>query len=158
VGLSVGPSVGGLLIDTLGWQWVFFIAVPFGLLGTALAWLVLPVTNRPTGEGAREAERFDWQGAALLGPAVALMLLALTYGNVWGWTSPILLLVAAAGVACAIVFWRTEQRSASPLVDPALLRIRTFSLGLLSGLLSYAVLFGSLFLLPFYFERILDRT
>src|SRR5712692_5472744 len=46
VGLSVGPSVGGLLIGTLGWQWVFFIAVPFGLLGTLLAWIILPQTVR----------------------------------------------------------------------------------------------------------------
>ncbi len=159
VGLSVGPSVGGLLIDLLGWQWVFFIAVPFGLLGTALGWLVLPLTSREAaGEGARQPERFDWLGAALLGPAVALILLGLTYGNTWGWTSPLVLLVGGAAIVCLVVFWWTEQRSASPLVDPLLLRVRTFSLGLLSGLLSYAVLFGSLFLLPFYFERVLNQT
>ena len=46
IGLSVGPSVGGLLIDALGWRWVFFIAVPFGLLGTIVGWLVLPTTRR----------------------------------------------------------------------------------------------------------------
>src|SRR5579884_323687 len=46
VGLSVGPSVGGFLIDALGWQWVFFIAVPFGILGTVGAWFVLPCTTR----------------------------------------------------------------------------------------------------------------
>jgi EmrB/QacA subfamily drug resistance transporter len=159
VGLSVGPSVGGLLIDTLGWQWVFFIAVPFGLLGTVLGWLVLPCTSRAAAlEAAREPERFDWPGAALLGSAVALILLALTYGNMWGWTSPLLLLVGLAAVVCLAAFWWTEGRSTSPLVEPALLRARAFSLGLLSGLLSYAVLFGSLFLLPFYFERILGQT
>ena len=159
VGLSVGPSVGGLLIDTLGWQWVFFIAVPFGLLGTVLGWLVLPCTSHAAAsEGARESERFDWLGAALLGPAVALILLGLTYGNTWGWTSPLLVLVCLAAVVCLAMFWWTEGRSASPLVEPALLRVRSFSLGLLSGLLSYAVLFGSLFLLPFYFERILEQT
>src|SRR5207237_3531384 len=51
VGLSVGPSVGGVLIDSLGWQWVFFIAVPLRLLGTALGWLVVP---RPTREAIAE--------------------------------------------------------------------------------------------------------
>jgi EmrB/QacA subfamily drug resistance transporter len=159
VGLSVGPSIGGLLISTLGWQWVFFIAVPFGLLGAGLGWLVLPLTTRrATGEGERVSERFDWLGAALIGPAVALILLALTYGNTWGRGSPMLLLVGAAAAACLVVFWRTEQRSVSPLVDLSLLSMRTFSLGLLSGLLSHAVLFGSLFLLPFYFERVLNQT
>jgi predicted MFS family arabinose efflux permease len=115
-----------------------------------------PAARRPA--RPREPERFDWLGAALLGPAVALILVGLTYGNTWGWTSPLLLLVGVAAVACLATFWWTEARSASPLVEPALLRVRSFSLGLLSGLVSYAVLFGSLFLLPFYFERILDRT
>src|SRR5262249_52174923 len=57
VGLSVGPSVGGLIIDALGWQWVFFIAVPFGLVGALLGWLVLPRTTR---DEVAEAEKFDW--------------------------------------------------------------------------------------------------
>jgi EmrB/QacA subfamily drug resistance transporter len=159
VGLSVGPSVGGLLIDSLGWQWVFFIAVPFGLLGTVVGWLVLPKTSRgAVAEVVHEPERFDWLGAALIGPAVALVLLAMTYGNAWGWTSPQLALTVALAALCLITFWMAESRSASPLIDPALLRIRSFSLGLVAGLLSYAVLFGSLFLMPFYLERILGQT
>ena len=159
VGLSVGPSLGGVLIDTLGWQWVFFIAVPFGVLGTVLGWLVLPQTSREaTAAAAHEQERFDWQGAALLGPGVALILLAITFGNTWGWTSPTMVLVVATAATCLATFWRTEQRSASPLIEPALLKVRSFSIGLLAGLLSYAVLFGSLFLLPFYLERVLGQT
>lgn len=159
VGLSVGPSLGGLLIDTLGWRWVFFIAVPFGLLGTIVGWLVLPRTNRAAiAEAASEPQRFDWLGAALLGPAVALVLLGLTYGNTWGWTSPAFALTVALAGVCLATFWIAEARSGSPLIDPALLRVRSFSLGLLAGLLSYAVLFGSLFLMPFYLERILGQT
>jgi EmrB/QacA subfamily drug resistance transporter len=159
IGLSVGPSVGGVLIDTLGWQWVFFIAVPFGLVGTVLAWLVLPTTTRDAAAKATgEPERFDWLGAALLVPSVALLLLALTYGNTWGWASARLWLVLALALICLAALWRAEATSISPLIEPALLRIRTFSLGLLAGLLSYAVLFGSLFLLPFYLERILGQT
>jgi EmrB/QacA subfamily drug resistance transporter len=159
VGLSVGPSVGGVLIDSLGWQWVFFIAVPFGLLGTVFGWLVLPRTSREAvAEVAHEPQRFDWLGAALLGPAVALVLLGLTYGNTWGWTSPRFALTVALACICLATFWIAEGRSASPLIDPALLRVRSFSLGLVAGLLSYAVLFGSLFLMPFYLERILGQT
>jgi EmrB/QacA subfamily drug resistance transporter len=159
VGLSVGPSLGGLLIDSLGWQWVFFIAVPVGLSGTVLAWLVLPCTTREAAaQAANEPERFDWVGAALLGPAVALLLLGLTFGNTWGWSSPPLLLTLTCGVACLVAFWIAEHRSVSPLIDPALLRVRSFSLGLLAGLLSYAVLFGSLFVIPFFLERTLGQT
>ncbi len=159
VGLSVGPSVGGVLIDSLGWQWVFFIAVPFGLLGTLLAWLVLPRTSHEAiADVVHEPERFDWLGAVLLGPAVAFVLLGLSYGNSWGWTSPWFFLTVALAGICLVTFWIAENRSASPLIDRGLLRIRSFSLGLLAGLLSYAVLFGSLFLMPFYLERILGQT
>jgi EmrB/QacA subfamily drug resistance transporter len=155
IGLSVGPSVGGFLIDALGWRWVFFIAVPFGLLGTLLAWLVLPCST----SGAREEEeRFDWLGALLLGPSVALVLLALTFANDWGWTSPALLGVTILAALCIGIFLATERRATSALVDMSLFVSRTFSMGILAGLLSYSVLFGSLFLVPFYLERVLNRT
>jgi len=158
VGLSVGPSVGGLLIDSLGWRWVFFIAVPFGLVGAVLAWLVLPRTRQTSVADASPApEQFDWLGAALLGPSVGLILLGLTYGNSWGWTSPTLLTTLGLAVACLAILVYVERRSASPLLDLGLLRLRSFSRGLVAGLLSYAVLFGSLFLIPFYLERILGK-
>jgi EmrB/QacA subfamily drug resistance transporter len=159
VGLSVGPSLGGLLIDSLGWQWVFFIAVPFGLLGTALAWLVLPRT-RPSSDAdpAQTRDQFDWLGAALLGPAVGLVLLVLTYANTWGWTSPTLLMTAVLACGCLSAFWYAERRSSSPLIDLQLLRLPSFSIGLSAGLLAYAVLFGSLFVIPFYLERMLGQS
>jgi EmrB/QacA subfamily drug resistance transporter len=154
VGLSVGPSVGGLLIAHAGWQWVFLIAVPFGLLGAAMGWLVLPQTHPTDATGERRRERFDWLGAGLFGPAIAAALVALTYANTWGWTSA--RLVATTGVAAVLLatFLVVEARAEQPLVDFALFRRRLFSAGISAGLLSYAVLFGALFLIPFYLERI----
>ncbi|MCA1644445.1 MAG: MFS transporter, partial [Chloroflexi bacterium] len=159
VGLAVGPSVGGLLIDAFDWRAVFFIAVPFGVVGSALAWLVLPQTHRPRTDAASTSiERFDWRGALLLGLTVALLVFALTNANTWGWTSPRLLLIVVAGLALLGAFLGAERRAMSPLVDFGLFRDRAFTLGIIAGLLSYAVLFGCLFLVPFYLERVLDRT
>jgi EmrB/QacA subfamily drug resistance transporter len=155
VGLSIGPSVGGFLIDALGWRWVFFIAVPFGVLGTVLAWLMLPCS---VSARDRAQERFDWVGAMLLGPSVALALLALTFANDWGWTSPQFLLASMSAALCVGLFLAAERRAISALVDMSLFCSRTFSVGIVAGLLSYAVLFGSLFLIPFYLERVLSRT
>src|SRR5579884_1615222 len=121
VGLAVGPSVGGLLIAALGWQWVFFIAVPFGLLGALLGWFILPQTQLVAAVAkARSAaagrERFDWLGAALFGPAIACSLFALTYGNSWGWTSARLLGVVGLAVLLLAFFVWVERRQAYPLV------------------------------------------
>lgn len=154
IGLALGPSVGGILIAHLGWQWVFFIAVPFGLLGATLGWLVLPLTGHlrvPTAP----PERFDWLGAALFGPAIAAVLVALTYAGVWGWRSPSLVVVLALAAGLLAAFLLVERRAAFPLIDFTVFHSREFTAGLGAGLLSYAVLFGSLFLLPFALERIL---
>ncbi len=157
VGLSIGPSVGGFLIGTLGWQWVFFIAVPFGILGTVVAWFVLPQTQIAESESLVRKERFDWGGAAIFGLAVGLALLALTYGNSWGWTSPRLIGVALAAPLALAIFAVIERRHSFPLIDLHLFRSRTFSTGIVSGLLSYAALFGGLFVLPFYMQRVLHH-
>lgn len=159
IGLSLGPSIGGLLIDSFGWRWVFFIAVPFGLLGAVLAWLVLPRTNPAVLQAAHQAqEGFDWTGALLLGPGVALLMVAVTFGNTWGWLSASLLGTTCVLLACLGFFFAAERRASSPLVDLSLFSSRAFGVGILAGLLSYAVLFGSLFLLPFYLQRILGQT
>ena len=156
VGLSIGPSVGGFLIGALGWEWVFYISVPFGLLGTLVAWFVLPQTARSAGPEA--SERFDWGGAVSLTVAIGLALLALTFGTSWGWTSPRLLAVAALSAAALTGFCWLERRVAWPLVDFQLFRSRVFSAGIASGLFSYAVLFGALFVLPFYLQRVLRHS
>jgi len=156
IGLSVGPSAGGILIGAFGWQWVFFIAVPFGLMGTIMAWFILPQTVRAGEVGP--PERFDWWGALTFALAVALALLSLSFGSTWGWTSPRLLACLVVTLAAAALFLVIERRALFPLVDFQLFRNRIFSCGILSGLLSYAVLFGALFLVPFLLQRILGYT
>lgn len=160
VGLALGPTVGGLLISLAGWQWVFLIVVPIGLVGAVMGWLVLPQTSLQikTVAGPVARERFDWLGTALFAPAMVAGMLALTFGNTWGWTSARLLLSVGAAAVFAVAFLVAESRMAYPLVDFALFRNRLFSAGVSAGLLSYGVLFGALFLLPFYVERILGRS
>jgi EmrB/QacA subfamily drug resistance transporter len=154
VGLAVGPSVGGFLIVSLGWRWVFYIAVPFGLIGAALGALVLPQTRHRT-ERIAARERFDWLGAALFGPSVALAVFGLTFANEWGWTSWPVLGSFGGALGLLAAFGLAERRAISPLVDFVVFRDRAFSGGILAGFLAYAVLFGCLFLVPFYVERVL---
>lgn len=153
VGLSAGPTIGGLLMDTLGWQWVFWINVPFGLAGALAAWFVIPLTQElPRGS------RFDWMGAVLIVPALAALMTVLNQGNAWGIASPALLGCALLAMTLLTLFVRFERHAEMPLIDFSLFRHGAFASGNIAGLLAYAALFGIFFLMPFVFVRIYGDT
>lgn len=149
LGLSLGPAVGGFLIASLGWRWVFYINVPAGILGAVLGWTVLPAMG-----GRREREPFDWMGAVLLAPGVISLMALLTFGSQLGWLSWQSGLLALAAVVFGLLFIRNQLDEPFPLVDLSLFRNDAFSSGIVAGLLSYTVLFGAFFIIPFYFERV----
>jgi EmrB/QacA subfamily drug resistance transporter len=148
IGLALGPTVGGFLLAVGGWRLIFLVNVPFGLLGMVAGLLVVPRSRH-----LQERVPFDWAGLALFFPAVVALFSALSLGNTKGWTSPAILGLVAAGTALGAVFVLRERRCADPMLDLALFRRSRFSAGIASGLLSYLVMFGVLFLVPFYFER-----
>lgn len=149
IGLGVGPAVGGLVLDTLGWHWAFWINVPFGLLGLLLGWFVLPQTRHLT-----EAGRFDWHGAFLIAPALTAVVAILNEGHAWGVRSPAFIACVVAAVVLPVLFVRAEHHAATPLIDFTLLRQRAFMTGNIANFLSYATLFGVFFLIPFVLVRV----
>lgn len=148
LGLSLGPLAGGLLIALGGWRLIFFINVPVGLVGTVLGWLLIPRTR-----DLQERTPFDWLGLALFIPAAVTLLLAISFGNELGWGSPAIVALFASAVAATTAFLARERRTRSPMLDLRLFRRVSFSVGIGSGLLSYLVLFGTLFVVPFYLEN-----
>ena len=153
IGLGVGPAVGGLILDTLGWHWAFWINVPVGLIGLVLGWLVLPQTKTLPDTG-----RFDWQGAILIAPALTAVVMVLNEGHAWGLTSPTLIGCVLFGGVFLALFVRAERRAATPLLDLHLLGKGGFLLGNAANFLSYATLFGVFFLIPFVLVRIYDDS
>jgi EmrB/QacA subfamily drug resistance transporter len=151
LGLALGPTLGGLLLAVASWRFIFFVNVPVGLLAVVLGWFLIPRSRDLT-----PRTPFDWAGLSLFFPAVVAFMAAISFGNDLGWSSPaiVVLLVGAVGLGVAFV-WR-ERRASSPMVDLRLFRRVPFSAGIASGLLSYLVLFGVLFLVPFYLERVLQ--
>jgi EmrB/QacA subfamily drug resistance transporter len=152
-GLCAGPALGGLILDTLDWRWVFWINVPIGLFGMVIGWLVLP----PTG-GLLEHARFDWKGAIVLLPALTAFMAVINEAHVWGATSSLLLGCAVAAVLLLALSVRIERRAAAPLVDLTLFRSGAFAAGNAAGLMSYAMLFGLFLLMPFLFIRVYQDT
>ncbi|HZU12106.1 MAG TPA: MFS transporter [Chloroflexota bacterium] len=147
VGLAVGPAVGGLLITLGGWRLIFFVSVPAGVLGMLLGWFLLPRSRH-----LHPREPFDWLGLGLFIPAVAAPLAAISFGADAGWTSPVIVGLLVIGGLCLGLFLHRERRTSFPLVHLGLFRSVPFSAGIASGLLSYLVMFGVLFIVPFYLE------
>jgi len=145
LGLALGPAIGGALLALGGWRLIFLVNLPAGAIGLALGWFLLPRSRsrRALGQG-------DRLGAVLLALAVAGPLLYLSLAGRAGYVNSHLLAVLAAGVLAAIAFVRRELRVAEPLIDLSTLRQPALSVGLSSGLVSYLVLFGTLFVVPYY--------
>ena len=146
IGLSVGPALGGILVDTAGWRWVFFVAVPLSVLTAALAALYL--RDRP--RSISQAQPFDVAGAVLLFISLTSFLMALGEAQENGWSSARLAGLAAVFLISAVAFVLIEQRAALPTVDLALLGDRFFAATATTGLLAYMAMFTAMFLMPFY--------
>ena len=148
VGLAFGPSVGGLLLAAGGWRLIFFVNVPFGIVGMVAGILLIPRSRH-----LQDRVPFDWQGFTLFFPAVVALFAAISFGNARGWTSPSILGLLVGGSILIVAFILRERRCPEPMLDLRLFRRSRFSAGITSGLLSYLVMFGVLFLVPFYLER-----
>ncbi len=148
IGLALGPTVGGLLLATGGWRLIFFVNVPFGLLGMIAGVLLIPRSRN-----LQDRVPFDWLGFTMFFPAVVALFVAVTFGNARGWTSPSIVGLLVGGSILVVAFLFRERRCVQPMLDLQLFRQSRFSAGITSGLLSYLVMFGVLFLIPFYLER-----
>lgn len=153
IGVSAGPIVGGLLLDALGWRWIFWTALPFGVSAFVLGWLVLPrSSDRPAGT------TFDWTGAVLLVPSLVLAILALNQVSVWPPASPAMILCVAGSAVFLALFIRQEKRAIAPLVDLKLFGNAAFAAGIVGVALGYALLYGMLFLMAFALQKGLDNS
>lgn len=150
---ALGPWVGGLLVDSFNWRYVFHLGVPFAALGIALAQLLLP-TRADTGP----RPGFDWIGFALLGFLLATLLSALSNGQRSGWDSDAILLeFALSGLAGAGFIW-WERRTHKPMLDLRLFRVAPFAAASLVSFILGAGLFGTIYLLPVFVQTIQGLT
>lgn len=148
IGVSAGPVVGGLLLGTLGWRWVFWVNVPFGVVAAIVGLLVLPQTT-----GLDKNKTFDWQGALLLTPALIGLAIALSELHAWGITSPGIIMCLVAGLVLFPIFVWRERNARAPLLHPDLFRFSAFRYGALAVFLSYALLYSMFLLMSFALVR-----
>ncbi|WP_308222107.1 DHA2 family efflux MFS transporter permease subunit [Janibacter melonis] len=126
VAFLVGPLLGGVLLDSVGWEWIFFINVPVGIAGLVAAWRLVPDLET-------RGHSFDWVGVVLSAVGLFAVVFAVQEGERYEWgtiTGPLsvpLLVVVGLVVLAAFVWWQSRVRP-EPLVPLGLFRDRNFSL------------------------------
>ena len=144
-GLAIGPLLGGVLLDSLGWRSIFYVRLPLGLLGLALGLLFLRETRR---DGA--AVRFDYAGAVTVFVGLVSLALATNQATAWGLTSAAFLGLLLFGAAMLGLFVYVERRAVQPIFDLSMFRNRVYSSGIASMVLYFMAVSTAFFLLPFF--------
>jgi EmrB/QacA subfamily drug resistance transporter len=119
--VAVGPLIGGVITESLGWEWVFFVNVPVGAVAIALALRYITEGRDPNAAG------IDWPGLVTFSGGLFLLVFALIRGNPEGWGSTIIVSLLIGAIVLLVAFFVIESRVPNPMLDLSLFRVPTFA-------------------------------
>ena len=149
VGIVVGPTLGGILIEALSWHWIFFVNLPIGIIGTWMVIRFVP-SRRPAG-----GQKFDVWGGLVFFATLLMFLLALTVGQQIGFASLLVLVLFLSSILLLLVFIYVEGKTRDPMLDLRIFRDRHFSVSMITAVITFISIAGATFLMPFYLENVL---
>lgn len=163
VGPAVGPVLGGYITDNMSWPWIFFVNLPVGILGIYLTWRnVYEPDDVRAEQRARAAElrkHLDWQGIVLMAIGIGAMMYVLEEGAAEDWFESdhivIATFIAVVGLTAFII---RELTAKAPVVDLRMFRDPTFASGTAISGLVFAMLMGSMFLLPVFTQELMHYS
>lgn len=148
VALTSGPIIGGILTSKLGWQSIFFVNVPVGIIGYFMGWKFL------LNKEVNKVQKFDIKGAVLVFFAMITLLLPLSNGENVGWSNPLIIASFVSSAVLFAAFIYTEIRAEAPMMDLTLFKNRLFTMSNISLLISFIAGFSIALLMPFYFQEL----
>jgi EmrB/QacA subfamily drug resistance transporter len=148
VGLAVGPTLGGVLTEVLGWRSIFLVNVVVGVVAVVLTFAFVSESKDPTDRG------IDLAGQALFIVGIGALTYALIEGPQTGWLSPLIAGLLAASVVVGVVFVRTELRVADPMMDVRLFGDRVYSVALITLFVVLFGIYGMMLVITQYFQNI----
>jgi EmrB/QacA subfamily drug resistance transporter len=147
LGPILGPVIGGAIITNVSWRWIFFVNIPIGIVALVLAFKFLKPSKR---EGNH---KFDLLGFLLLSPGLALLVYGLSeVGNQGGFSSSKVQFCCIAGLIMIMLFVLRSLKAPEPLIDMKLFKNKNFSIATICIFLTGATLYGTMFLLPLYYQ------
>ncbi|MFL5806919.1 MAG: MFS transporter, partial [Roseiflexaceae bacterium] len=151
----VGPSLGGIMTDTLGWRSVFYVNLPIGILAIVVLILTLPAALTPRAPNAR----VDWAGAATITLGISALLLAVEWGGQnMAWTSPTIVGLLLFSAAMLAAFVAIELRAPEPLMPLDLFKMRTIAICSAISLMLGFALFSLIFYTPLFAQGALGLS
>lgn len=143
----IGPAIGGVITDTIGWHWVFFVNLPLGALVLFIIWRTLP-----THKAADVDRHIDYLGATLLVAALVPILVGFTNKQFGEWTDPDVGGLIAVGLLLAAAFVWAESRAREPILPLSLFRIRAFTVSVAAMFLAVMGFFAAVVFLPRWYQ------
>ncbi|WP_299538566.1 DHA2 family efflux MFS transporter permease subunit [uncultured Streptomyces sp.] len=153
VSTALGPIVGGLLVEHVNWESVFYINAPIGIIALVVSAIVLPQSKSPTGH-----HRFDVPGVVLLALGMLVLVFGVVKGETWGWSSGSTLGTLAAGLVILVAFGWYETRIEHPLLPMRLFRSPALTIGTIITAINFFVLLGSIFFVMLYLQNVRGFT
>lgn len=145
---ALGPTIGGYLVEYVGWKWIFTINIPIGLIGIVLAFFFLPKFEKT------KVGKLDLGGAATIVIMLFSLLLALSEGGDWGWASrkTVLLLLLSLVAFCSFLY--LEFKLKDPLLNLKVFKYRNFSFANITTVITTVGLFSGIFFVPLFLQNI----
>ncbi len=154
IGPTIGPTLGGWIVDNFTWPWIFFVNIPIGITAAILSWTYV---KEPKHE--RKVGRIDWEGIVLLIVGIASLQYVLERGETEDWfdSRRIVVLAVTSAIALILFVWR-ELTTEHPVVELHVLKSRTLaSCAFLTFIIGFG-LFSSVFVIPVFAQRLLGYT
>ncbi|MGE5702566.1 MAG: MDR family MFS transporter, partial [Clostridia bacterium] len=149
----LGPVLGGYIVDSLDWHWVFWVFLPLGLVAFVMIWLMFPTAPRS------DAEQVDYLGSLLLTLTIVPLMLTLSWGgSQYAWGSSVILGMIASALVALLLFLYVEKRAESPIIPLGLFANSIFTISNLVGFTMSVGMFGAIMYMPFFVQGVLGQS
>ncbi|MGV8905741.1 MAG: DHA2 family efflux MFS transporter permease subunit [Acetobacterium sp.] len=145
---ALGPTIGGYLVEYVGWHWIFTINIPIGIIGILLAFFFLPTFEKI------EVGKLDFVGAITIVTMLFSLLLALSKGSDWGWTSSKIILLLLLSLITFCIFLYFEVTIKHPLLNLRLFKYSNFTFANITTMITTVGLFSGIFFVPLFLQTI----